>query len=472
MSETKAYKTYLGYAIGVTPPNKVRKFKKHASPKLTIVPLSPEKPTRKSKRVKRPAKKPTNAPTAGIVIRDTLVMSLYKKKEKNSLREFHKTHPSGSGIVTKIALSAIKIKPSVTNEGIGAKPEVLDVNEESTKSKAKSQGIDEDDSNNDHDSSSEGSDQESDSGDDNTQSDKEKGSDSEHETDENETGSDSDQKENEEEVEDEEEEKEDKSVKTPSNYTSVDDEDETNVESKVKNKAEDDEDKGMDYTTNQFDDDVDVRLNEPVNTDEGFIQKEGIDAEMINVKQENKNLEITLNQVIEDAHILIDKIDKSQLYLTATEHRECYDGLIKSYNLDKSLFSTYDKFYSLKRSRKDKDKDPSAGSDRGLKKRKTSKDAEPTKGPKTKDSKFGSSKGTKSQLKSSRKFVHVEEPEFEVANSDMPQDQEENLGNDDEEPKRKVASKHDWFTKPKHPQEPIDPDWIVGKTPQQGSTQS
>ncbi|GJT08461.1 hypothetical protein Tco_0842923 [Tanacetum coccineum] len=62
--------------------------------------------------------------------------------------------------------------------------------------------------------------------------------------------------------------------------------------------------------------------------------------------------------------------------------------LIKSYNLDKSIFSTYDKVYSLKRRRKDKDKDedPSAGSDRGLKKRKTSKDAEPTKALKAKES--------------------------------------------------------------------------------------
>ncbi|GKB83659.1 hypothetical protein Tco_0950554 [Tanacetum coccineum] len=172
--------------------------------------------------------------------------------------------------------------------------------------------------------------------------------------------------------------------------------------------------------------------------------------------------------------ILIDKMDESQSYLTAAEHRECYDGLIKSYDLDKSLFSTYDKVYSLKRSRKDKDKDedPSAGSDRGLKKRKTSKDAEPTKGPKTKESKSGSSKGTKSQSTSSGKSVHAEEPEFEVADSDMPQDQEENLGNDDEEPKGKVASKRDWFTKPKRPQEPTDPDWNVGKTPQQGPTQS
>ncbi|GKE43210.1 hypothetical protein Tco_1470494 [Tanacetum coccineum] len=121
-------------------------------------------------------------------------------------------------------------------------------------------------------------------------------------------------------------------------------------------------------------------------------------------------------------------MDESQPYLTAPEHKKCYDGLIKSYDLDKSLFPTYDKVYSLKRSQKDKDKDkdPSAGSDRGLKKRKTSKDAEPTKGLIAKESQSGSSKGTKSQSKSSGKSVQSEEPEFEVADSDMPQDQEEN----------------------------------------------
>ncbi|GKD59729.1 hypothetical protein Tco_1297238 [Tanacetum coccineum] len=172
--------------------------------------------------------------------------------------------------------------------------------------------------------------------------------------------------------------------------------------------------------------------------------------------------------------ILIDKMDKSESYLAAPEHRECYEGLKKSYDLDKTIFSTYGKVYSLKRSRKDKDKDedPSAGSDRGLKKRKTSKDAEPTKGPKAKESQSGSSKGDKSQSKSSGKSVQSEEPEFEVADSDMPQDQEENLGKDDEEPKEKVASKRDWFTKPTQPQEPTDPDWNVDKTPQQGQNQS
>nr|GEX69175.1 hypothetical protein [Tanacetum cinerariifolium] len=129
----------------------------------------------------------------------------------------------------------------------------------------------------------------------------------------------------------------------------------------------------------------------------------------------------------------------------ATPHKECYDGLIKSYELDKSLFFIYDKVYSLKRSQegKDKDEDPSAGSDRGLKKRKISKDAEPTKGLKTKESKFGSSKGTKSQLKSSGKSIQAEELEFEVADSDIPHNEEGNLGNNDGEPIREATTKRD-----------------------------
>ncbi|GJT26665.1 hypothetical protein Tco_0906940 [Tanacetum coccineum] len=210
MWESKAYKTYLGYATGATPPKKARKFKKPTSPQLTIVPVSPEEPTRK----------------------------------KKSLRDFHKTHPSGSGTITKTALSAAKIKPSITNEGTGVKPGVPDVTEEeSTESEAESWGKDEEDNNNEHNSRSEGSDQERDSGDEKAQSDKEE---------------------------------EDEFVKTSSNDT--DDEDETNI----KDKTEGDEDEGMDYATNQFDDDVNVRLNEPVETDEGFIQKEGTDAEMTN----------------------------------------------------------------------------------------------------------------------------------------------------------------------------------------------
>ncbi|GJX04048.1 hypothetical protein Tco_0189964 [Tanacetum coccineum] len=135
--------------------------------------------------------------------------------------------------------------------------------------------------------------------------------------------------------------------------------------------------------------------------------------------------------------ILIDKMQKSESYLAAPEHRDCYNSLKKSCNLDKDFFFSYD-VYSLKRGRtnKDKDEDPSDGSDRGLKKRKTSKDAEPS------------------------------------TDSDMPQDQERNLGDNDDEPRKETASRGDWFKKPTPPQEPTDPEWHVGKTIQEGPTQN
>ncbi|GKD42637.1 hypothetical protein Tco_1267282 [Tanacetum coccineum] len=108
--------------------------------------------------------------------------------------------------------------------------------------------------------------------------------------------------------------------------------------------------------------------------------------------------------------ILIDKMKKSGSYLIAPKHQECYDSLKKSYDLDKDFYS-YD-VYTLKRT-------------------------------KEKDSTFGSSKGTKSQPTSSGKSVQSEEPVFEVADSNMPQDQEGNL----------------------------DPDWHEGKTVQEGPPQ-
>ncbi|GKE14226.1 hypothetical protein Tco_1421803 [Tanacetum coccineum] len=141
-----------------------------------------------------------------------------------------------------------------------------------------------------------------------------------------------------------------------------------------------------------------------------------------------------------------ESLEDAVLAKESSQRQSSYEAAatLTEFELKKILIDKMDKMYSLKRSRKDKDKDPSTGSNRGLKKRKTGKDA----------------------------ALATEEPEFEVADSDMPQDQEENLGNDDEEPKEKVASKRDWFTKPTQPQEPTDPDWNVDKTPQQGQNQS
>ncbi|GJS23944.1 hypothetical protein Tco_0452576, partial [Tanacetum coccineum] len=129
--------------------------------------------------------------------------------------------------------------------------------------------------------------------------------------------------------------------------------------------------------------------------------------------------------------ILLDKMETSESYLMAPEHRDCYDGLKISYSLDKDFFYSYD-VYSLKHGRKDKDKDedPSVRSDRGLKNRKTRKDAEP----------------------------NTEEPMFKVADSDTPHDQEGNLGDNEDEANNETASRRDWFKKPTPPQEPTDPN--------------
>ncbi|GKD17147.1 hypothetical protein Tco_1206305 [Tanacetum coccineum] len=142
--------------------------------------------------------------------------------------------------------------------------------------------------------------------------------------------------------------------------------------------------------------------------------------------------------------ILLDKLKKSKSYRAAEQHRDLYDALVKSYQLDKDLFDSYGKTYSLKRGREDKDKDedPLAGSDQGLKKRKTSKDAEPSRG--------------------SNKSTQAEEPMFETADIEMPQDQRDDLGITKDQPNVEEASKHDWFKKPERPSTP-NRDWNTRK---------
>ncbi|GJZ43361.1 hypothetical protein Tco_0590616 [Tanacetum coccineum] len=127
--------------------------------------------------------------------------------------------------------------------------------------------------------------------------------------------------------------------------------------------------------------------------------------------------------------ILLDKIQKSKSCRGAQEHKDLYDALVKSYKLDKDLFESYGKVYSLKRDREDKDKDedPPTGSDQGLKKRKTRKNAKPSRGSKSKESKSSISKGSKSQPKSSGKSAQAEEPVFETTDTEMPLSQGEAL---------------------------------------------
>ncbi|GJW90684.1 hypothetical protein Tco_0168237 [Tanacetum coccineum] len=114
--------------------------------------------------------------------------------------------------------------------------------------------------------------------------------------------------------------------------------------------------------------------------------------------------------------ILLDKMQKSKSYRAAQEYRDLYDVVVKSYKLDNDLFESYGKAYSLNRDHEDKDKDedPLAGSDQGLKRRKTSKDS-----------------------------TQAEESVFETADTEMLHNQGSNLGNIDDQPNVEAASKPD-----------------------------
>ncbi|GJX49463.1 hypothetical protein Tco_0276308 [Tanacetum coccineum] len=80
IKDSKAYKTYLDFATGKATPKKARKFKKVASPLKKLSPVLEEEPVEKPKRAKKPAKKSTTVPTAGVVIRDTPNVSVSKNK--------------------------------------------------------------------------------------------------------------------------------------------------------------------------------------------------------------------------------------------------------------------------------------------------------------------------------------------------------------------------------------------------------
>nr|GEZ16752.1 ABC transporter I family member 6, chloroplastic [Tanacetum cinerariifolium] len=80
IKDSKAFKTCYDVSTGKATLKKARKFKKVVSPSNKLPLVLEEGPTKKFKRVKIPAKKSTSMPNVGVVIRDTLGVSVSKKK--------------------------------------------------------------------------------------------------------------------------------------------------------------------------------------------------------------------------------------------------------------------------------------------------------------------------------------------------------------------------------------------------------
>ncbi|GJT83270.1 hypothetical protein Tco_1057612 [Tanacetum coccineum] len=148
-------------------------------------------------------------------------------------------------------------------------------------------------------------------------------------------------------------------------------------------------------------------------------------------------------------------MEKNRSYDKADYKKKLYDALVESYNTAKDLFASYGEVFLLKRSRdeRDKDRDPSARSDRGTKRRKSSKDAESSKDSKSKEKKSSSTSkdASQSQHKSFGKSAYIEEPSHTIEDSGMQQDQEFITRNNDKQPTNKEVTKTDWFKKPERP---------------------
>ncbi|GJR58796.1 hypothetical protein Tco_1500958 [Tanacetum coccineum] len=114
-------------------------------------------------------------------------------------------------------------------------------------------------------------------------------------------------------------------------------------------------------------------------------------------------------------------MEESKSHLRADYKKKLYDALVESYNTEKDLFNTYGKVFTLKRSRDDSDydRDPSAGLDRGTKRRKSSKEAESSKDSRSKEKKSSRTfkDASQSQHKSFDKSAHAEEPSHIVDDS-------------------------------------------------------
>ncbi|GJX04885.1 hypothetical protein Tco_0190801 [Tanacetum coccineum] len=160
--------------------------------------------------------------------------------------------------------------------------------------------------------------------------------------------------------------------------------------------------------------------------------------------------------------ILIDKMESNKSIHKSDEQKNLYKALVDAYESDKLILDTYGDTVLFKRRRDDEDKDeePSAGSNRGSKRRRAGKEPESTSAPKEKTSKTigKSTEGSKSHHKSADKSAQAEEPMHTAEDLEEPAHQEFDTGFSEDQPVDETTQHHDWFQKPTKPPTP-DRDW-------------
>ncbi|GJZ46016.1 hypothetical protein Tco_0593612 [Tanacetum coccineum] len=388
-----AYQTYFAFATEEATPKPKRIYKKTASPTITKSPK--ETP---SKKKTTPAKKdvssnkPSRKQSTGVQIRDTPGVSVSKKKAPVTTDKSKGIELLSEATLLEDAQMKKALKKSKRDINIhqASGSRVLDVSKAySSISENESWGDSGDDEESDDVSDDDGNDDDSDNDDGNNDSD--------------DVRAESDDDKN-------DDDQEEEYVRTPENYESTDDEDEhvdeeeyeelykDSYTAEFKKKAQAERKRYIDLVEKSVKD----IINDEVKTQLSQILLKAISDFVTPM------IKSTITESLEDV------MEKSQSNLTADVHKELYKALVNSYNVDKDLFKVYGKAVSLKigREDKDKDEDPPAGSDQGMKRWKKTKDVKPSTGLKSKESKSSSSKGTKSQSKSSDKFAQAEESVF------------------------------------------------------------
>nr|GEU31368.1 retrovirus-related Pol polyprotein from transposon TNT 1-94 [Tanacetum cinerariifolium] len=146
--------------------------------------------------------------------------------------------------------------------------------------------------------------------------------------------------------------------------------------------------------------------------------------------------------------ILIDKMERNKSIHKSAKQKNLHKALVKAYESNKLILDTYGDSVTIKRRRDDQDEDeePSAGSNRGSKRRRVGKEPESTSAPKEKTSMSikKSTKGSKSHHKSASKSALAEEPMHIAKDLEEPTHQEFITGFTEDQPIEDTSYHPDW----------------------------
>nr|GEX03218.1 hypothetical protein [Tanacetum cinerariifolium] len=172
--------------------------------------------------------------------------------------------------------------------------------------------------------------------------------------------------------------------------------------------------------------------------------------------------------------ILIEKIEGNKSIQRSDEQRNLYKTLVEAYESDKIILDTYGETVTLKRRHDDdadKDEEPSAGPDRGSKRRREGKEPESVSAPKEKATRSAgkSTQGTKSRQVSASESATAEEPMQTTFQMEEPSHLEFDTGAEDQ-PIVQSSQHPEWFSQQQKPPT-LDRDWNKTLSASQGSIQ-